>query len=107
MTNVGVIIITGFITIITNIITSWITWFFTRKKYDAEVDHSLIENLKESLEFYKKLSDDNTKRLEETLRRSSQLEEEVNQLKSQVISMMSTICTNLTCKLRKGKPLEE
>lgn len=97
------IIITALLGVATSFMSSWITWFFTRKKYSAEVDHALIENLKESLEFYQKLSDDNRVRLTNTLERSNQLENEVKELRKQVMDMMSMICTDMTCRLRKSK----
>ena len=68
------VIITGIIGIITTIVGSWASWFFARKKYDSEVDSNLINNMKESLEFYEKLSSDNRERLEEVLKRNSELE---------------------------------
>ena len=32
------ILITGLIGLMSTIISGWVTWFFTRKKYNAEVD---------------------------------------------------------------------
>ena len=64
--------------------------------------------MNESLEFYKKLSDDNRSRLEEVLkrndeleRRDERLEEEVRQLRTQMFNLMSSLCTDLSCQLRK------
>lgn len=64
--------------------------------------------MNESLEFYKKLSDDNRSRLEEVLkrndeleRRDERLEEEIRQLRTQMFNLMSSLCTDLTCQLRK------
>ena len=68
------ILITGGIGLISTIISGWATWFFTRKKYNSEVDNNLIQNMKESLDFYRKLSDDNRERLEEVLKRNESLE---------------------------------
>lgn len=96
------ILITSLIGIITTFASGWSAWFFARKKYNSEVDNNLINNMKESLEFYKQLSDDNTQRLQETLKRSENLEEEVKELRTQVLSLMTVICTDLTCQLRKG-----
>ena len=62
------VIITGLIGFISTIVSGWVTWFFTRKKYNAEVDQTLVQNMKESLDFYKKLSDDNRDRLQEVLK---------------------------------------
>ena len=52
------LLITGGVGILTSIISSWTTWFFTKKKYNAEVDGALLDNMKESLNFYKELSEE-------------------------------------------------
>ncbi len=101
MIDIG-IIITGAIGLSTTIISGWTSWFFARKKYNSEVDGNLIANMKESLEFYKQLSDDNKKRLDEALKRSDYLEEEVKELRKQVLNLMTVMCTDLSCQLRKG-----
>lgn len=95
------IIITGIVGLVSTIVSSWATWFFTRKKYNSEVDSTNIQNMQETLEFYKKLSDYNKERLDEYLRRNEQLEEQVNKLKEQVFSLMNSICVDLTCQIRK------
>jgi len=63
-------LIIALIGIASTIVSGWTSWFFTRKKYNSEVDNSVIANMKESLDFYKQLSDDNRERLEEVLRRN-------------------------------------
>ena len=95
------ILITGGIGLITTIVSSWTSWFFARKKYDSEVDSNLISNMKESLDFYEKLSTDNRERLEEVLKRNTELEQEVRELRKQMVNLMSSRCTDLTCQLRK------
>ena len=95
------ILITGGIGLITTIVSSWASWFFARKKYNSEVDSNLINNMKESLDFYERLSADNRERLEEVLRRNTELEQEVGELRKQLFNLMSSICTDLTCQLRK------
>lgn len=100
MIDIGVLIAAG-INIVTMIISSWLTWFFTRKKYNSEVDNNLIQNMKASLDFYRQLSDDNKERLEEVLKRNDKLEEEVHKLKDQIITLMTQICLDLTCKVRQ------
>jgi len=95
------ILITGGVGIITTVIGGWTSWFFARRKYNSEVDNNLIENMQHSLEFYKKLSDDNKSRLDEVLRRNAELEQEIRDLRKQMFSLMSSICTDLTCQLRK------
>jgi hypothetical protein len=95
------ILITGGVGIITTVISGWTSWFFARRKYNSEVDNTLIDNMQQSLEFYKKLSDDNKNRLDEVLKRNAELEQEIRDLRKQMFSLMSSICTDLTCQLRK------
>lgn len=100
MVDLG-ILITGGVGIITTVISGWTSWFFARRKYNSEVDNNLIENMQQSLEFYKKLSDDNKDRLDEVLERNAELEQEIKDLRKQMFSLMNSICTDLTCQLRK------
>lgn len=95
------ILITGGVGIITTVISGWTSWFFARRKYNSEVDNNLIENMQQSLEFYKKLSDDNKNRLDEVLKRNAELEQEIKDLRKQMFSLMNSICIDLTCQLRK------
>lgn len=95
------ILITGGVGIITTVISGWTSWFFARRKYNSEVDNNLIKNMQQSLEFYKRLSDDNENRLDEVLKRNAELEQEIRDLRKQMFSLMSSICTDLTCQLRK------
>ena len=57
--------------------------------------------MKESLEFYKKLSDDNRARLDDVLERNKKLEDEVDDLRKIVFGMFSQICTDIMCQSRK------
>lgn len=100
MTDLSVLI-TGGVGVITTVISGWISWFFARRKYNSEVDNNLIENMQQSLEFYKKLSDDNKNRLDEVLKRNAELKQEMRDLRKQMFSLMNSICTDLTCQLRK------
>ena len=96
------ILITALIGIVTTFTSGFTAWFFARKKYNSEVDNNLINNMKESLDFYKKLSDDNRERLDEVLKRNDNLEEGVKELRQQVMSLMTSICTDVSCQIRKG-----
>ena len=95
-------IIIALIGIFSTVLSSWTTWFFKRKKYNSEVDQNLIQNMKESLDFYKQLSDDNRSRLEEVLKRNDELENDVKNLRNQMFNLMSQICFDLSCKLRQN-----
>ena len=95
------VLITGAVGVVSSIISAWTSWFFARKKYNSEVDNNLIENMQNSLNFYKQLSDDNRKRLDDVLNRNENLEKEVKELKKQMFNLMSSICVDLTCQVRK------
>lgn len=64
------VLLTAGIGVITTIASGWTSYFFTRKKYNSEVDSTNIQNMQETLEFYKTLSDYNKERLDEYLRRN-------------------------------------
>lgn len=95
--EVIVLIITN---ILAPIITAFATWLMAKRKYNSEVDNNVICNMKESLEFYKQLSDDNRERLSEVLRKNDQLEKEMSDLKTQLLNLTLNICMDLTCKHR-------
>lgn len=94
-------IIIAIIGIISTVVSGWVSWFFTRKKYNVEIDNNIILNMRESLEFYKQLSDDNKQRLDEVLKRNDALEAEIKELRKQVSELMLMTCKDLTCKLRQ------
>ena len=82
------------ITSITTIIGPIITWLLARKKNAAEVDGNVIANMKESLDFYKQLSDDTRERLDDALsrlnnalKRNDELEHKVNDLQKQIMTL--------------------
>ena len=102
------VIITGILGIITSIISGWVSYFFTRKKYNSEVDLNLIEKMQGSLDFYTKLSEDNKRILDETLakldeseKRNNALENEIREVRNQMFALMTQICTDLSCSVRK------
>ena len=95
------VIITAITGIVASFTSAWVSWFFTRKKYSAEVDETVIHNMKESLEFYKTLSNDNKDRLDSMIKRNEELEEEMKDLRRQVNTLMNYMCVDLTCQLRK------
>jgi cell division protein FtsB len=71
-TNIDVFA-TGLIGLFTTIVSGWTSWIFARKKYNSEVDNQVITNMKESLDFYKQLSDDNKERLDQVLQQNKEI----------------------------------
>lgn len=103
------VLLTAGIGIITTIVSGWASYFFTRKKYNSEVDLNLIEKMQGSLDFYMKLSEDNKRILDETLakleeseKRNNTLESEIRELRNQMFTLMTQICTDLSCSARKA-----
>ena len=102
------VIATGVVGLLTTVISGWTSWVFARKKYNSEVDSQVIANMKESLDFYKQLSDDNKERLDQVLtqnkailaqnaeliEQNKMLQDEVEELKAQI--------KRLTDKLNKN-----
>ena len=103
------VLFTAGIGIITTIVSGWASYFFTRKKYNSEVDLNLIEKMQGSLDFYMKLSEDNKRILDETLakldeseKRNDVLENEIREWRNQMFTLMTQICTELSCNARKA-----
>ena len=84
-------ILTALIAVLSSSISGYVTYLFTKRKYNAEVDNNLIENMKDSLEFYKSLADDNKDRLEEILDKNRRLEEEMRELKIQIVELSTSL----------------
>lgn len=88
---------------ITAFATAFTTWFFTKRKYNAEVDNNVISNMQESLEFYKTLADDNKARLEDVLKENAELRKEIDELRKQVGDLTSTLANYGLQKLIEEK----
>lgn len=88
---------------ITAFATAFTTWFFTKRKYNAEVDNNVITNMQESLEFYKTLVDDNKARLEDALKENAELRKEIDELRKQVGDLTSTLANYGLQKLMEEK----
>lgn len=86
--------------VLTTAFTGWFTWKRTKKKYYSEVDHNLIENMENSLEFYKTLSDDNKVRLDILTEENDRLRDEVQEIRKQMLELTLNICLDLTCANR-------
>lgn len=101
------VLVTGGVGVLTSAASSFITWILAKKKYNAEVDNNIIQNMQQSLEFYKSLSDDNKERLAEVLEKNQKLEEDVSELRKQMLNLTMKICLDLSCKHRILESTEE
>jgi hypothetical protein len=85
------LVVTSIIGVVCTGLSSLITWLFTRRKYNTEVEHNSIENMEGSLEFYEKLTASSNKILAEVLEKSEKLAQsnvelliEVQHLRAQI-----------------------
>lgn len=83
-------------------------WFFTRKKYNTEVDANVIENLaasftlyKENIEYCKKTIKELQDTIEEYKNKNDKLERELSILQNRMFNIMEQVCMNLACTMRK------
>ena len=104
------VLLTGAIGLVTTIVSGWTSWFFARKKYNSEVDSQVIANMKESLSFYKDLSNDTQERLnlvleqnKEILAQNAQLIEQNIRLEAEVKILKAEV-KDLTEKLGELDP---
>lgn len=105
MNNTWIAIIGG---VITTVASSFVSWFFAKRKYNAEVDNHLITNMQESLEFYKTLADDNKIRLDSVLHENAELRKEVNEMREKLVALTSVLAQyGLLKLLEDNKTVEE
>ena len=112
--------------ILAGILSSVVTWLLTRKKYNSEVENGNIQNMQEALEFYKTISDDYKRRLEDEIgghnaevaelkAENAELKKELREqekrfdeklmaqqreitlMKNQMLSVYSQVCLNFKC----------
>ena len=106
-----------------SIITSFVTYLLTRRKYNTEVDSQKIKNMSDTFELYKKVQTETLKSQKELLeatitaqnrtiealkqkvddgqKENQDLRQQVSQLQMQMINILGNICLDATCKLRK------
>lgn len=77
--------------VITTITSGFASWFFAKRKYNAEVDNNLITNMQSSLEFYKSLADDNKQRLDDVLQENVNLRKEVGEVSQENASLKQEV----------------
>lgn len=94
------LILGGIVTVVTTTIGSVVTYLVTRKKYKAEVETNVISNMGGSLDFYKKISDDTNKRLDDILKKNNELIASNESLEKEVRQLKVTV-DDLTTRLSK------
>ena len=107
-------IIVGLVGAFTTIVSGWTSYFFTRRKYDAQVNGVNLDNMQKSLKFYQDLCDANSKNLDMLTKQNNALTRQVVSLQNQVLSLQRqvaelaiNICTDTGCfkRLKPEKPI--
>ncbi len=91
-------------TIISAIATAFITWFFARRKNNADAKSAEIDNEVKAAEFYKSLLDDSSRRLDEAIQTIEDRDKAIR-LRDEKIELLIRELEKLTTELRKYKQL--
>lgn len=97
--DIGVII-TGLIGVVTTFCSGLFSWIFTRRKYNAEVDSTSIDNIEASLKVYQDMVKDLGRKLDVYNKIVDKSRGDLIRIKNVVINMMGKICTVESCKNR-------
>lgn len=97
------IIVTGFI----GLVSTGFSWFLARKKYNAEVQSSEIDNLKKALEFYDKIVKDTDQKLKEYIHITKENRTIMYNLQNIMYELLNEVCVDNSCVLRKRYPKEQ
>lgn len=100
------VIISSLVGLLCTSISSVVTFLLTKKKYDEEVDAAHLKDLGDAFERYKALTDEmyksQDKKIEALQEENANLKQQVNDLQKQIIELLSAVCLDVTCKLRKS-----
>lgn len=93
-------ILIAMIGVITTLMSSGVTYLFTKKKYNSEVDSNEIQNLRNSLDFYEEIVKDNVNRLDQYIKLAESNQKEVYRLKGIVNMLLNNSCLDINCTKR-------
>ena len=88
----GTEIIIALVGVVCTGLSSWFTFFLTKRKYNTEVEAQQIENMKQSFDAYKTMMEETVKaqnqRIDILQRENESLRNQIGQLQSQVLNYM-------------------
>lgn len=94
-------LITGIVTLGTNLATGIVTWLLARRKYNTEVDSNEIENLKKSLKFYEDIVRDSNRKLQFYIKLAEDNRVEVYRLQGIIHRLLNNSCLDNVCTKRQ------
>lgn len=99
--------VVGIVGAATTVISGWTSYFFTRRKYHTQVDGLDIQNMRETLAFYKDICESNRESLKTLSDQNVSLTKQIVELQNQVVSLQGqvaelaiNICLDKTCANR-------
>lgn len=101
------VVLTAIIGVVTSFCSSLITWLFTKRKYNAEVDTVNLSNIESAIEIYKAMVLDLGKKLDVYGKIIDKNKADLIRVKNVVVRMMGKICTVESCKNRCPYSSEE
>lgn len=112
----GIEVIGSLIGVFCSTISSLVTYFLTKRKYNTEVDAQQIQNMDASFDTYRKIMEEalssqkkrmeviiegQDKKIDMLQKENDSLKSQVSQLQMQMLNLLGSICLDSTCKLRK------
>lgn len=91
----GTEIIIAFVGVICTALSSWFTFFLTKRKYNTEVESQQIQNMNEAFESYKKTMEGNVELLD---RKVKMLQEENEDLRAQLANLQKQLTNFIMAK---------
>lgn len=88
------------ITFLTTTVASFITWFLSKRKYKAEVDSNVLDNIQKQLDIYKDIVTDVRTQLADYISESDKLRDQVMLLQKQVAFLLPLACKIEDCRNR-------
>lgn len=99
-------IISALVGLICTSVSSVVTFLLTKRKYDEEVDAAHLKDLGDAFEKYKTLTNEMYKAQNEKIKalqdENADLKQQVSHLQKQMVELLSAVCMDVTCKLRKS-----
>ena len=104
-------VLTTLIGLFCTIVSSVVTFFLTKRKYNTEVDSQQIQNMSSAFETYKKMMEETVetqnKKIEMLQEENDSLRKQMNQLQLQIISLMGSQVQKDTKEAVKNKTKEK
>jgi len=109
-------IVMALVTLFCSTVSGWVTFIFTKKKYNTEVELQQIQNLNEAFDTYKKMAEESlesqrrqmedtiniqNKKIEDLQKENESLQKQVAELQMQLIKILGSKFQAKTSKAKK------